>query len=652
MTVFMVLITVLANIFANVHILPTVNRILVPLVFVATLITAYFAFKDRISIERKWVWVCIAVQAGMALKNLGYVVQLMDRPESPALQVIGGLLAAAGGAAVVTTLLDKKFYQYLPYAFGGLALSAIVFTIDADFALVNIAQILLYAAFSVITLNVLPMCNRLIRVAAIILAVISLPSVGLVVAISWIVFAFVLVPAGKCNFRLTFGKFAAILCVVTLVFAVFTFVDGKPLAEVKYCKEQIALTQEKIEKAEDDIQKISTSLAKYNSQLEQMQTSLTEAEANLADAEAGVEDANANMEKAVKDLAEVCKRSSYNYWYCSPDCRSQHMAVDNSKTAISDAEAFVDECLNKIYEIESQIEDTKYDIETGEDKLTQLGEEIEDLEKTKADYRSRQVSNWFIVLMEVVAILLCVGALLCLAVCLFKLSYGKYAFISCGALATGALLYLLLGSSAATLGIAKLGVGLAFLRRMSTIVYLLASPYFWTIVIAGLLAVIFAKKEGKLVKYRVLIIIASILTAATSGSVVGILFAVTMIVTALVLVPPVFTEEISIAKHIFFTIISLGIWVLIWTYHVTKNLNKVAGMKRRDPRKELLLCMILPLYYAFWLMKTGEYMEAYARENGKQCKLEIICLVFACILPFVSTILIQNKINMIVEKAE
>lgn len=652
MTVFAVIVTVLANVFADVHILPTVNTVLVPIVFIATLTLAYFSFKDTMSFENKWIWASIAVQAGMALKNLGSAVRLIDLPESPVLHILAIVLSAAGSAAVVATLLNKKFFQYLPYAFGALALSAIIYAIDADFALVKIAQILLYAVFCVIALNVLPGCNRLLRVLAVVLAVISVPSLGLIVAISWIIFAFVFVPAGKCNFRLTFGKFAAILCVITLVFALFAYVKSKPLSAVKYCKEQIVQTQENIEKAEKDVEKTTTSITKFNSQLQQKQTALTDAETDLTDAEADLKDANANVEKAEKKLATVCKRSAYSYWYCSTECRSLHIAVDNSKSAVSDAEAAVVDCENEIGKIEDQIEDIKHDIENAEDRIQQLEEEIESLKEDKADYRSRQVSNWFIVLMEVVAILLCVGALLCLAVCLFKLSYGKLAFISCGALAAGALLHLLLGSLTMQYGFAVLGMRPEQMGRFSTILYLLKSPYFWTILLAGLLAVVFAKKEGKLVKYRVFIIIAAVLTAATSGSAVGILFAVTMIVTALVLVPPVFTEEISIAKHIFFTIISLGIWMLIWTYHVTKNLNKVTGMKHRDPRRELLLCVFLPLYYAFWLMKTGEYMEAYARENGKQCKLEIICLVFACIIPFISTILIQNKINMIVEKAE
>lgn len=131
-----------------------------------------------------------------------------------------------------------------------------------------------------------------------------------------------------------------------------------------------------------------------------------------------------------------------------------------------------------------------------------------------------------------------------------------------------------------------------------------------------------------------------------------ILFAVTMICISLVLVPLTFTEYNNVAKHIFFSIITLGVWMLIWIYNVTKNLNKVSSVDARKPVAELLLCMFVPLYIVYWLYKTAEYTEAYGAENGKEFKIDILSLAFAVISPIISTIIIQDKINRIVGKPE
>ena len=92
--------------------------------------------------------------------------------------------------------------------------------------------------------------------------------------------------------------------------------------------------------------------------------------------------------------------------------------------------------------------------------------------------------------------------------------------------------------------------------------------------------------------------------------------------------------------------------MLVWTYHVTKNLNKVNGVDWRNGKNELLLCLFLPFFYPYWFFKTGEYVEAYGQEKAKSVNLEVLALVFAFICPLFSTVLIQNKINVVAGKAE
>jgi len=182
-----------------------------------------------------------------------------------------------------------------------------------------------------------------------------------------------------------------------------------------------------------------------------------------------------------------------------------------------------------------------------------------------------------------------------------------------------------------------------------------SSPHFWSIVTVALVSQLILK-ETKVVKIRVFAIISAIIMAllciANEGNYIFVLYAFTMICIAFYLVPCVFTEYNSIAKVIFFTIITLGIWNLIWVFNVTKNLNKVEATANRKPVTELLLCMFLPLYYIYWLYKTAENVELYGAQSGKQFRLSILCLAFSVIMPLLSVVLIQDKINSIVGKAE
>ena len=203
---------------------------------------------------------------------------------------------------------------------------------------------------------------------------------------------------------------------------------------------------------------------------------------------------------------------------------------------------------------------------------------------------------------------------------------------------------------------------------LSSVIYMFAGvrfgSYFWSAITLFLLSVIVIKKEGKLVKYRVFAIITSLIVIALNvveisvfyggalRGIIFILFALMMFFVSLILVPPVFTEYNSIAKHIFFSVITCDIWQVIWIYHLTKNLNKVALVEKRKPGRETFFCLVLPFYFAYWLYKTAEGVEAYGEENGKKYKISLLCLALAMVCPFVSTIIIQDKINQIVGKPE
>lgn len=629
-------ITVLTNAFADVYILSAIHTVLVPLAVLAALVFGYFVFRDTVSYANKWIWVTVAIQAGTALKHLGAAVFHIAKPDSSVLLILALLVSAAGSAVVVTALVNNKFAKYLPHVLGVLALAALLRAVVAEFSLVSVLHVLVYAAFAVIVCNVRPNANKLLRVLAVVLAVISVSVMGQFAVIGWIVFAFVLVPAEKWNLRVTFAKIVAVLYILAAVLSLAAFAANEPFAALDANKNGASLLEEQISDAEKELEQKNTALLNYIDQLEEVRADLDAAEANQVDAEAALQKATEELQKADQLRAKVCSRDYYSSWSCDYKCRSQHNIVATRTAAVAEAEEAVYMCMDEVSYVQylmGELEDT---IQSTENRIPQLEKEIKSLTESLSNNHSHGVAQYFIAFMQVAALLFCIGGLICLAVCFFKENFGKNALIGCGALALGALVYLLLDSFGGAISAG----------------YLLSSGYFWCMAVVGLLALIMVRKEEKLAKCRVLTIILCVVLAGLDTSAAGLVFAVAMICAVLVLVPPVFTEYNSIAKHIFFTIISLGIWNLIWIYHVTKNLNKVSGVMPRKPAGELLLSMFLPLYYSFWLLKTAEYVESYAAENGKQYKLDVICLVFAFICPVVSTVLIQNKINMIVGKAE
>lgn len=638
MTALVVLIGLLKNVLQTVHIFYAFNTVISPLLFIAALVCGYFIFKDTVTLPGKWVWAVIAVQFGLALYYFQEISYNIFVGKLPVLQILAAVVYTAGFACILLSLLNEKFWKLLTVGLGVLAVGSLL---SPSITLMTLVEFLLYIALALAAQNFSPNLNRIFRIVAVVLAVIGMAKVGLVAAIGWIVLAFILVPAQKVTCRFSFAKFTAVLCVITAFFVLVAFLTGNPFDSIKNRNNAITDTKQNIVENEERIVALNADIVEYTADLEDAKSALTmemkaheAAKTELYKAQSELQDANAALDK-------VCYRSYYSAWFgCSSSCQPLHNAVSNCQNTVNTHQNTVDQYADNIQDLVDTIEDTENAIEQAKRDIVTAEENIISLTKRLAELRSLLSVDWFVLLVQVAAMVLTIASLVCFARCFFTATYGKQAFAACGAMALGALLSILEGTifrfSSAPLGL-----------------YLLTNAGTWCIVIAALFATILAKKEGKLVTFRVLAVIAAVIMGAFSASsAVGVLYAVTMICVAFVLVPAVFTEYNSIAKHIFFTFITLGVWQLIWTYHVTKNLNKVTAVQSRKPATELLLCLFLPFYYTYWLLKTGENVEAYGAEKGKQYKLDILCLVFAFICPLISTVLIQNKINMIVGKPE
>lgn len=305
---------------------------------------------------------------------------------------------------------------------------------------------------------------------------------------------------------------------------------------------------------------------------------------------------------------------------------------------------FAKEYTSEIEQIESRIDSLEeMDADRYEDSIKMLKESLNRL-------CDEYLAEIFSALMQVVAMLLLIAFFALQAVCLFKGTYGKLAYISYAAMVAGSLILAFMTTSSRAFW--------DFDLLNYPIFNFLATPQLWSILTVASFTAILAKRSEKLVKFRVFAIITAVLMLLTAVSLKAFtsslftvqyaLYFIAMVGIALVMVPLRFTEYNNIAKHIFLTFITCGIWQLIWIYHVTKNLNKTAAVAHRKPVIELLLCIFVPFYYIYWTMKSAECLEKYGEENGKSFKITVLCIALSFVMPFFPTVLIQDKINQIV----
>lgn len=638
--------SVLEGIFYNSYTLTVANGVLNPLLLVAAAVCAYLALDEQANCAGKWQWAVIAVHTGIALSGVGQILQLcLQKAEIIRILVI--LCYTLASASFALCLFFKKFEKLLPGAVAVFAVAAALWGLANESA--AFLEILVYAMVAIIVADREREHNRILRTIGVVLTVVcSFLSMGIFAAASWIVFLYVLVPAQKQEKkRLDFAKVTAVLCVITVLAGCLSFCLSDPIGSTGSAKESVAQMKANIDRQETALAEYKVRLTQYKAELTQKQTELANANDALLQAQEALTNAKSELQAANDDLDVVCPRSSYSGFYCTTDCLYLHKAVDAAKDVVNDQEDIVKSGENKKSSCERAISTAERNIEQTEENIKNAEEEIERLNERIIQMQSRVWAERLVFVISAATVLLFGFALCAFAKCLFTGDYGKTALLACGSMALSALLPILLGTVAVKVW------------NWKVLLYVLESPYVWNLSLAALFAVILTKKTGKPVKFRVLAIFASIFMALAplaSGSVAALvtysIYALTTICIALVLVPSVFTEYNSIAKHIFFSLITFGVWPMIWVYHVTKNLNKVSGVEDRKPAREVLLCLFLPFYYTYWLLKTGENVESYGAEKGKQFKLDILCLAFAFICPLIATVLIQNKINQIVGKPQ
>ena len=106
--------------------------------------------------------------------------------------------------------------------------------------------------------------------------------------------------------------------------------------------------------------------------------------------------------------------------------------------------------------------------------------------------------------------------------------------------------------------------------------------------------------------------------------------------------------ETGLWGHVMLMLFTCGIWNLIWIYRVTRYLNCVEGEEYRNPAAKLLLYMFVPFYGIYWIYKSAQRIDKLAYTANVTSDLAVVCLILEIFVPIIPPILMQDKINKIV----
>lgn len=107
-------------------------------------------------------------------------------------------------------------------------------------------------------------------------------------------------------------------------------------------------------------------------------------------------------------------------------------------------------------------------------------------------------------------------------------------------------------------------------------------------------------------------------------------------------------NDCSMVKHVLLLVFTFGIYYFIWIYRTTGYLNQAADEPPRKQTSELLLCMFIPFYTIFWVYKSAQQLDRLAASKGISSDITTICLILAIFVGIVPPIIMQDKINAIV----
>ena len=102
----------------------------------------------------------------------------------------------------------------------------------------------------------------------------------------------------------------------------------------------------------------------------------------------------------------------------------------------------------------------------------------------------------------------------------------------------------------------------------------------------------------------------------------------------------------SIGKYIILSVLTCGVWYIMWIYRATKFLNITPDSAKHRPSAEMFLCTLVPFYQIYWFYKHAQKVDLLAKAEKRTFPdISILCLIFAIFLPIVASIIMQDKLN-------
>ena len=409
----------------------------------------------------------------------------------------------------------------------------------------------------------------------------------------------------------TLSAIASVFCIILTILVIVATIKIVPYDSAKNLKADIAIK--------------SKTLTKLDNKLAKDKEDLSKAEAKLTDLAEKERAADKIYKDARTALEEVCTNPFYSPYTCDDAsiCEDLHTKTISANSSRASIRKSYSECEDLIKDKKESI------IKTTKDK-EDLEKVVKNLAKTKKTTIVRYIFSLLPLLVAIVGLLYLVRHLL------QNLTFDD-----------------------------------PFDGRLGVIAFdlLMASSYFCAIFchsffpntlvfcIATFIFIAFhnilSYYSDHIIAYRYFLVIASIaffFVAVDYVPYIAFFFTITMILVAFIEVPCECTEYLHIGKHIFYSIISFGIWHLVWLHNTTNNLNTVKNTRMRIPLNELLLCAFLPFYYFYWIYKTAEITERYGEEVGYHFKIITPCVALSVVCPLLASIIIQDKINIIVGK--
>lgn len=106
-------------------------------------------------------------------------------------------------------------------------------------------------------------------------------------------------------------------------------------------------------------------------------------------------------------------------------------------------------------------------------------------------------------------------------------------------------------------------------------------------------------------------------------------------------------EKKDIASSIIFSIITCGIYAIIWLVEIVKNVHKLNGNDNEPVTSEVLLIIFIPFYFSYWVYKNGKQMHEDSLKYGGNIEdNSVMYMVLALFgLGLIDYALIQNDFN-------